>query len=128
MFQILHHTFVDGWTNVSHDEDGQSLMFETYAEAADELRDLFESMDKAGMEVDVEDYVITDDESNRVDLLRDDDIDAHVRLYCCIADITVDGDIFGHYFQGEFDPANGLTPAQIEQAVTDAATTFNLYR
>ena len=54
MYQVLTRTYVDGWANLWHDDDGVLWIFDTIEEAQTEIDDLLQEMP----DYDAEDYRI----------------------------------------------------------------------
>lgn len=193
-YEIQTLTYVDGWTNVSHDEDGNPLTFATEDEACDDLLNMFDHMVASGMDFDRDDYrvveapepgslaafratrtlhsdfILDSDEGdtpmryvyadrlfiNVLDngrfvmplpisevesddlaaleeglwfyatpydaMLEGDDIDAYVRGYCMMHDITCDGDVFGLYFTED----RPYRADEVDMLILDAARIYNL--
>lgn len=59
MYQVLTRTYVDGWANLWHDDDGVPWVFNTVAEAQAEIDDLLQ---------DLSDYRVDDYRIERVQL------------------------------------------------------------
>lgn len=53
-YQVLTRTYVDGWANLWHDDDGVPWVFDTVEEAQAEIDDLLQEMP----DYDAEDYRI----------------------------------------------------------------------
>jgi hypothetical protein len=54
MYQVLTRTYVDGWANLWHDDDGVLWIFDTIEEAQAEIDDLLQEMP----DYDADDYRI----------------------------------------------------------------------